>query len=81
MADKQQRLARISEAREALEAEAKEDARVKREKKGKSKATPEAKPSDKAQRNFTDPQSRILKTQDGFIQGYNAQAAAMPDIR
>ena len=29
----------------------------------------------KAQRNFTDPESRILKTKDGYIQGYNAQAA------
>ena len=28
-----------------------------------------------AQRNFTDPESRILKTKEGFIQGYNAQAA------
>ena len=33
----------------------------------------------KAQRNFTDPDSRILKTRDGFIQGYNAQTAADDD--
>ena len=32
-------------------------------------------PEPKAQRNFTDPESRILKTKDGYIQGYNAQAA------
>jgi hypothetical protein len=32
-------------------------------------------PEQKAQRNFTDPESRILKTKDGYIQGYNAQAA------
>jgi transposase len=32
-------------------------------------------PKPKAQRNFTDPQSRIQRTQAGFIQGYNAQAA------
>lgn len=31
-------------------------------------------PTEKAQRNFTDPQSRIMKTGDGFVQGYNAQA-------
>lgn len=31
-------------------------------------------PIDKAQRNFTDPESRIMKTNDGFIQGYNGQA-------
>ena len=32
-------------------------------------------PDPKAQRNFTDPDSRVLLTKDGFIQGYNAQAA------
>jgi hypothetical protein len=32
-------------------------------------------PKPQAQRNFTDPESRIQKTQSGFIQGYNAQAA------
>src|SRR6266436_3584498 len=37
------------------------------------------KPGDKAQRNFTDPESRILKTKDGYIQGYNAQAAVDGD--
>ena len=36
---------------------------------------PTALPADKAQRNFTDPDSRIMKTKDGFIQGYNGQAA------
>ena len=69
VADKQQRLARIREAKEALEAQA-------REKGGPGKTEGEPKVPEKAQRNFTDPQSRILKTGDGFIQGYNAQAAA-----
>ena len=33
-------------------------------------------PEEKAQRNFTDPESRIMKGSEGaFIQGYNAQAA------
>jgi hypothetical protein len=32
-------------------------------------------PTDKAQRNFTDAESRIMKTGDGFVQGYNAQIA------
>ena len=35
--------------------------------------TPRGAPKAKAQRNFTDPDSRIMKTGDGFIQGYNAQ--------
>lgn len=31
-------------------------------------------PTPKAQRNFTDAESRIMKSGDGFIQGYNGQA-------
>ena len=31
-------------------------------------------PKPKAQRNFTDPESRIMKTGSGFIQGWNCQA-------
>jgi hypothetical protein len=50
-----------------------------RKKPGKKPGKPAAPPSDepdpKAQKNFTDPESRIMKTKDGFIQGYNAQAA------
>ena len=94
MADKRQRLARIREAMAALEAKARADAEAKAradaeakagadgEASGAPEAPPEApapRPPDKAQRNFTDPHSGILKTQDGFIQGYNAQAAADAD--
>ena len=35
----------------------------------------QAKPAPKAQHNFTDPESRIQKTADGFIQGYTAVLA------
>jgi transposase len=61
MASKQSRLEKIQAAKAALEAEA--------------EAAGNDAPADKAQRNFTDPESRIQKTKDGFIQGYNAQAA------
>jgi transposase len=82
VANKQQRLAKIKQAKAALEAEAKAAAEAAREEQeqapkrpgGKPKP-PSAVPADKAQRNFTDPDSRILKTKDGFVQGYNAQAA------
>ena len=40
-----------------------------------SLATPEGRPVDDAQRNFTDPDSSIMKGADGFIQAYNAQLA------
>ena len=86
VADKQARLAKIAEAKAALEAEAKAKAAAAREKSQaqaennprpgrKPSAPPKAEPEPKAQRNFTDPESRILKTKDGYIQGYNAQAA------
>ena len=37
------------------------------------------KPKPQAQRNFTDPDSHILKGADGWIQGYNCQAAVDGD--
>jgi transposase len=37
--------------------------------------TADGTPTDKAQRNFTDAESRIQKTGDGYVQGYNCQAA------
>ena len=77
------RLARIREAKEALEAEAKAAEAARRAEmaeQGKTPRTPPDgrdpfKPKPKAQRNFTDPESRIMKTSDGaFHQCYNAQA-------
>jgi transposase len=85
VANKQKRLAKIREAKAALEAEAKAKAEAEKAAREKEaaddprpgrKATPPSDvPEAKAQRNFTDPESRIMKTKDGFIQGYNAQAA------
>ena len=103
VADKVRRMAKIQEAKAALEAEAKAQAGAKakaaaarallkdqRKRRGRPaqpkpkagpkpatevKPEPEPKPAPKAQRNFTDPESRIMKGPDGFLQGYNAQAA------
>ena len=90
VADKEKRLARIRAAKAELEAEAEaaaaeemrrrteaEQKRIAegRRKNGKTPAPPKAAPDGKAQRNFTDPDSRILLTKDGYIQGYNAQVA------
>jgi hypothetical protein len=46
-----------------------------RKKPGKPAAPPSEQPDPKSQRNFTDPESRIMKSKDGFVQAYNAQAA------
>lgn len=85
MADKARRLDRIRQAKAALEAEARSEAKEaaeaggppkgKKERPGRKPKTPPGTPKDSAQRNFTDADSRIMKTKDGYIQGYNAQAA------
>ena len=90
VADKEKRLVKLRAAKTALEAEAKAAAEEEcrrqaaveakrlaegRKKNGRTPAPPDPQPDGKAQRNFTDPDSRILLTKDGYIQGYNAQAA------
>jgi transposase len=76
VANKQKRLEKIRQAKAELEAEARAEAEAKPDPNRTShKAKPTGVPADKSQRNFTDPDSRIMKTADGFIQGYNAQAA------
>jgi transposase len=85
MADKQRRLAKIRQAKAALEAEAAEEPRPDdgadpgpssgMMARGRPKRAADGGPPAKAQRNFTDPDSRVLKTRDGFVQGYNGQLA------
>jgi hypothetical protein len=84
--NKQKRLEKIREAKAVLEAEAaadaaqkNEDARPPEAKRGRPPKNPPGVPKDAAQRNFTDPESRIMKTHDGFVQAYNAQAAVDAD--
>ena len=66
------RLQRIREAKRVLEARAQADAEATHQ------PTDTATPEDKAQYNFTDPESRIMKGPDGFVQAYNAQLAVEP---
>jgi len=70
------RLKRIREAKRALEARAREKAEA------RGKPTEEGKPEAKDQYNFTDPESRIMKSSsEGFVQGYNAQIAVEPQLQ
>ena len=73
LAFRESRLRKIREAREALEVEARQEAEQAK-KEGRQSA---AVLSDKAQRNFTDPESHIMPAPGGkhFEQAYNAQAA------
>jgi transposase len=92
LARREERLQRIREAKRALEERARAEAddhdqdadrpgggpggkhQKKNDKvKGQPKAT--------EQYNFTDPQSRIMKAPDGFLQAYNAQIAVEPMLQ
>ena len=74
---RESRLAKIKAAKKALEQRAREKAAAE----GKTaQEAKRAKPGDKDQYNFTDPESRIMKSADGFAQAYNAQAAVEPEM-
>ena len=90
VADKKRRAAKIRAAKAELEAEARAaceakakaaaEAEEKRQAEGRKKpgppaAPPSPEPDPKAQKNFTDPESRIMKSKDGFVQAYNGQIA------
>lgn len=88
LAFREKRLAKIQEAIAALEAEAKADEeRTSRsddhsdpDKPTPTSDQPLAMPEPKAQRNFTDPESRIMLSADkAFIQGYNGQLSVDSD--
>lgn len=85
LAFRESRLKKIQEAKEALEREAREEAEKKKaeiEAKeshgGRPPKKPDSVPAAKAQRNFTDPESRIMPSsgnKGSFDQAYNCQAA------
>ena len=92
MRDKQARLARIRAAKAELEAEARAAQAARppppchpdgspKPRPGRPPQHPPGQPKPQAQRNFTDPESRIMKGRDGFIQAYNAQAAVDADAQ
>ncbi|GAA1357882.1 hypothetical protein GCM10009596_09850 [Arthrobacter rhombi] len=88
LADRQRRAAAMATARASIEAEAADKARAEAEAKARDrgdddddvtgagdKAAGKAVPKPKAQRNFTDPDARIMKTADGsYHYCFNGQA-------
>ena len=75
---REERLRRIREAKRALE----ERARAEAQAEGKGREEPiKVKPEATAQYNFSDPESRIMKAPDTFVQGYNAQIAVEPILQ
>lgn len=86
LARRETRLQRLRAAKEAIEKDAKEKAATKAAEKARAAGTSDAEvheaaeraaekatPEGRAQRNFTDPESRMMKTNDGFHYAYNAQ--------
>ncbi len=84
------RIERLRECKERLEKEAQDRAAEQQKKideraakeaamgvklRGRKLKEPDPTPSKKARANPTDPESRILKTRKGYVQGFNAQAA------
>jgi len=75
LARRETRLKKIREAKRVLAARAREKAEA------EGSDPKQAKPKEKDQYNFTDPESRIMKGADGFVQAYNAQAAVEADFQ
>lgn len=90
MRNRESRLKRLKEAKERLEQEAAEAARLKakeiaqrkkeeresgKKKRGRKPRELSENPDAEAKANVTDPESRIMKTRKGYVQGYNAQTA------
>ena len=88
LARREQRLQTIRAAKAVLEQEAQAEAALKQvahearkatgPRRGRPPSPPSPVPSPKAQRNFTDPESRIMPASDtkgSVVQGYNCQAA------
>ncbi len=88
---KEGRLARLREAKQRLEAEARQahdaqaqrlrartqqEAETGRKTRGRKPKAPDQLVDHDAKANLTDPDSRILKTRQGWVQGYNGQAMA-----
>jgi transposase len=76
VSNKQERLKRIQQAKAELEAEARAQAqRGPDPNKTGHKPKPTGVPAEKTQRNLTDADSRIMKSGEIFLQGYNGQVA------
>jgi transposase len=75
LARRETRRQKIREAQQALEERSREEAESDGPPAGK------AKPDPKAQYNFTDPESRLMKGPEGFVQAYNTQIAVEPNFQ
>jgi len=89
LADRTNRRARLAACKKRLEEQAaaeaaKQQSKIEErqaqetetgtKKRGRKPRKPDSTPEEKAKANLTDPDSRIMKTRSGYVQGYNSQA-------
>ena len=94
LADRTSRKARLSACKKRLEQQAAEaaakqqskieerqaqEAETGNKKRGRKPQEPNPTPSSEVKANVTDPDSRIMKTRSGYVQGYNGQAVVTED--
>jgi len=91
LADREKRLEKLRRAKEELERLAEEEAAERerelreegegsgKRKRGRKPKPPDPRPDPGAKVNLTDPESRIMKTRRGYVQGYNAQLVVTVD--
>jgi len=94
LVDRKKRLARLKRAKEELERLTAEEAAEKerereargegeersgRGRRGRKPKPPDPRPDPEAKVNLTDPDSRIMKMHNGYVQGYNAQLVVTED--
>ena len=75
IARRQDRIAKLEEAKRIIEARFSERKRQAEENKRQGRTRKNRIPRKKGQLNFTDPESRIMMSKEGYIQGWNAQVA------
>lgn len=94
LADRTSRRARLAACKkrmeqQAAEAAAKQQSKIEErqaqeaetgsKKRGRKPQNPDPTPPAEAKANVTDPDSRIMKTRNGYVQGYNSQAVVTKD--
>lgn len=70
----QEKVERVAKQKEKIEEREKQESEARQKKRGRKPKEPDAVSKADTKANVTDPDSRIMKTRTGYVQGYNGQA-------
>jgi transposase len=70
----QEKAERVAKQQEKIEEREKQETETGQKKRGRKPKEPDTVTKTEAKANVTDPDSRIMKTRSGYVQGYNGQA-------